>query len=287
MFTISLGMILKTNTRSKGFVSTVQLTQESVIPIVQIKSPLSLRLTEMVYKTHFFPLNFKASYCDAIEKENFTFYKEGTLISNENTTIYELYAQNNVSCQVQISVNLTFSTSNCPAVFVVFKDVDNYESFLQNGTWSHSYVEHCIKDKNFSLNMSLMNNSYYFWGIRLTPNVSVSAIKYHINVSGLRNSTSSFKSLCSITSPSEPTTACFRNFYYEPSDICVVGIVPKRTHGNIKTAKINYVYSNQRILQLEYMLAQIEVLHFEWKDLIFTLPFTLLVTICCFAYYYY
>lgn len=247
-------VVMNAEAQSNGFVNIVQLTQESVIPITCSKGLLSLKLIETVTENHFFRVDFNSSYCDAIQKENFTFYKEGTVFPTENTPIYELYAQSNVTSQIKLSTNFKLSNSKCPFVLVVFNDVNEYESFLQNGTWTMSYFDQCFNNGNLSLNISLAENSYYFWGIHMPPNskiIGMSNITYRMNGSGLRNSTNSFTSLCSITSPSTEATTCSREISCdrECPDICVVGIVLKRNHNDgIRTAKIKYVH--QQLSQL-------------------------------------
>ncbi len=68
--------------------------------------------------------HFNISNCDDIRIENTTIYEEGILTPEENTPIYELYTQYNVSLRLQIHLSANYNSSECPVVLVVFDNVD-------------------------------------------------------------------------------------------------------------------------------------------------------------------
>ncbi len=200
-----------------------------------------------IANTQIIPIYFNISNCDDIRKENTTIYEEGILTPEENTPIYELYTQYNVSLrlQIQLSVDYNSSDQECPVVLVVFDNVDEYKLFLNNGTWMFTYMEYCIKNNNFSISIMLAGNSYYFFGVHFEANSHVMGdITYRINGWKEENSTSSFTSLCSIASTA--TTECNHNFdsSVNTPELCIVGVVPKRNASDVvRKAEIQYSYS--------------------------------------------
>ncbi len=231
----------------EGSVHIAQLIQPSILPIALIgPDVLQLTLTE-IPNTQIIPIYFNISNCDDIRKENSTIYEEGILTPEENTPIYELYAQYNVSLMLKFQLSADYNSSECPVVLVVFNDVKEYESFLHNGSWTFTYMEYCIKNDNFSISIILAANSYYFFGVHFEANTHVIGnITYRINGWKEENSTSSFTSLCSITSTAI-TAACNHNFgsFVSTPDLCIVGVVPKRNASDVvRKAEIQYSYSS-------------------------------------------
>ena len=232
----------------EGSVQIAQLIQPSMLPIALIgPNVLQLTITE-IPNAQVIPIYFNISNCDAIRKENSTIYEEGILTPEENTPIYELYAQYNVSLMLKIQLSADYNSSDleCPVVLVVFDDVKEYESFLHNGSWTFTYIEYCIKTDNFSISIILAGNSYYFFGVHFEANSHVIGnIAYIINGRNEENSTSSFTSLCSITSTAT-TAACNHSFdsFVDTPDLCIVGVVPKRNASDVvRKAEIQYSYS--------------------------------------------
>ncbi len=232
----------------EGSVHIAQLIQPSILPIALIgPNVLQLTLTE-IPNTQIIPIYFNISNCDDIRKENTTIYEEGILTPEENTPIYELYTQYNVSLRLQIQLLADYNSSDqeCPVVLVVFNDVREYESFLHNGSWTFTYMEYCIKNDNFSISIILAANSYYFFGVHFEANSHIiSNITYRINGWKEENSTSSFTSHCSITSTAT-TAACNYNFdsFVNTLELCIVGVVPKRNASDVvRKAELQYSYS--------------------------------------------
>ena len=232
----------------EGSVHITQLIQPSILPIALIeRNVLQLTITE-IPNTQIIPIFFNISNCNDIRKENTTIYEEGVLTPEENTPIYELYAQYNVSLMLKIQLSADYNSSDleCPVVLVIFNDVKEYESFLHNGFWTFTYMEYCIKKDNFSISMILAENSYYFFGVHFEANSHVIGnIAYIINGRNEENSTSSFTSLCSITSTAT-TAACNHSFdsFVDTPELCIVGVVPKRNASDVvRKAEIQYSYS--------------------------------------------
>ena len=230
----------------EGSVHIAQLIQPSILPIALIgPNVLQLTLTE-IPNTQIIPIYFNISNCDDIRKENSTIYEEGILTPEENTPIYELYTQYNTSLRLKIQLSADYNSSECPVVLVVFDDVKEYESFLHNGSWTFTYMEYCIKNDNFSISIILAANSYYFFGVHFEANTHVIGnITYRINGWKEENSTSSFTSLCSITSTAT-TAACNYNFdsFVNTPELCIIGVVPKRNASDVvRKAEIQYLYS--------------------------------------------
>lgn len=218
----------------------IQLTrQDTVLSIPQINLPLSLNFTEIA-KSRFIPVDFNISYCDdAIQTENFSIFEEGTLIPAESIPIYELYAQYSAFVNFEVQLLANFSTSECPATFLVLNNIDEYESFLQNGTWTISEREYCIKSGNFSIDITLTNN-FFFFGIHIENYLNVQEIRYHVNGSREVRRASSSSSLCSLTLS---TTECAANFDGQ-SDVCVVANISKGNFTDeLMTAEIHYIYT--------------------------------------------
>ncbi len=230
--------------RFSGSVHIIHLIQQSVLPIARVGPNVKqLTITEIT-NTHIIPIHFNISNCDDTRKENATIYEEGVLIPEKNTPIYELYAQYDISLRLQILFSADYNISECPVVLVVFDNVDEYKSFFYNGTWTFTYMEYCIKKDNISISISLTKNSYYFIGVHIEDDLKVMhSISYRINSWKKENVTSSFTSLCSITS----TTVCNHSFTQIPNtpELCIIGIVPKRNYNNeLREAEILYSYSN-------------------------------------------
>ncbi len=231
----------------EGSVHIAQLIQPSILPIALIgRNVLQLKLIE-IPNAQIIPIYFNISNCDDIRKENSTIYEEGILTPEENTPIYELYTQYNVSLRLKIQLSADYNSSDleCPFVLVVFDDVKEYESFLHNGSWAFTYMEYCIKNDNFSISIILAGNSYYFLGVHFEANSHIMGnITYIIDGQNEENSTSSFTSLCSITSTA--TTACNHNFnsFVDTPNLCIMGVVPKRNASSVvRKAELQYSYS--------------------------------------------
>ncbi|XP_064398871.1 uncharacterized protein LOC135345380 isoform X3 [Halichondria panicea] len=228
-----------------GSVHITQLIQQSVLPIARVRPNVKQLTFTETPNTQIIPIYFNISNCDDIRKENTTIHEEGILTPEENTPIYELYTQYIASLRLQIQVSADYNSSECPVVLVVYDNVDEYESFLLNGSWTFTYMEHCIKNNNFSISIILAGNSYYFFGVHFEANSHVMGnITYRINGWNEENSTSSFTSFCSITSTT--TTECNHNFnsFVDTPEFCIVGVVPKRNASDVvRKAEIQYSYS--------------------------------------------
>ena len=225
-----------------GSVHITQLIQQSVLPIARVGPNVKQLAINEITNTNI-SIHFNINNCDDIRKENTTIYEEGILTPEENTPIYELYAPYNVSLRLQIQVAADYKSSECPVVLVVFDNVDEYKSFLHNGSWMFTYMEYCIKNDNYPIGIMLAENSYYFFGVHFKANSHVmSNITYRINGRNEEYSTSSFTSLCSITT----ITECNHNFdsFVNRPELCIIGVVPKRnTSDVVRKSEIQYSYS--------------------------------------------
>ncbi|XP_064398903.1 uncharacterized protein LOC135345408 isoform X2 [Halichondria panicea] len=233
----------------EGSLHIAQLLQPSILPIALVRPDvLHLTLTE-IPNAQIIPIYFNISNCDDIRKENSTIYEEGILTPEENTPIYELYTEYIASLRLQIQLSADYNSSDleCPFVLVVFDDVKEYESFLHNGSWTFTYMEYCIKTDNFSISIILAANSYYFFGVHFEAISHIMGnITYRINGWKEENSTSSFTSLCSITSTAT-TAACNYNFdsFVNTPELCIIGVVSKRNASDVvRKAEIQYSYSS-------------------------------------------
>ena len=265
-----------------GSVHITQLIQQSVLPIARVGLNVKQLTINEIANTQIIPIYFNISNCDDIRKENSTIYEEGILTPEENTPIYELYTEYIASLRLQIQLSADYNNSSdqeCPVVLVVFDNVDEYKSFLNNGNWMFTYMEYCIKNDNFSISIMLAGNSYYFFGVHFEANSHVMGdITYCINGWKEENSTSSFTSLCSITSTA--TTECNHNFdsSVNAPELCIVGVVPKRNASDVvRKVKIQYSYSILSSMALLFLLGL-------WLLLITSFLLWLLVPIfynCC------
>ncbi|XP_064398875.1 uncharacterized protein LOC135345381 isoform X4 [Halichondria panicea] len=248
IFACALSFTILNDQESKPFGGSVhitQLIQQSVLPIARVGPNVKQLTINEITNTNI-SIHFNISNCDDIRKENSTIYEEGILTPEENTPIYELYTQYNVSLRLEIHLSANYNSSECPVVLVVFDNVDEYKSFLHNGTWMFTYMEYCIKNDNFSISISLQKSSYYFIGVHIEDNLNViDSISYRINGWNKENSKNSFISLCSMISSTTVCNVVFDRYIPVTPKLCIIGIVPKRNFTNeVTEAEILYSYSN-------------------------------------------
>ena len=252
-----------------GSVHITQLIQQSVLPIARVGPNVKQLTINEIPNTQIIPIHFNISNCDDIRIENTTIYEEGILTPEENTPIYELYGLYNTSLRLQIQLSADYNSldQECPVVLVVFDNVDEYESFLHNGSWTFTYTEYCIKNDNFSISIILTGNSYYFFGVHFEANSHVIGnITYRINGWKEENSTSSFTSLCSITSTAT-TAACNYNFdsFVNTPELCIVGVVPKRNASDVvRKAELQYSYSTSSSMNALVAWLTVSMIFLVW-----------------------
>ena len=225
IFACALSFTILNDQESKpfgGLVHITQLIQQSILPIARVGP------------------NVKQLTINEITNTNISIH------FNISNWVYELYTEYNVSLRLQIHLSADYNSSECPVVLVVFDNVDEYKSFLNNGTWMFTYMEYCIKNDNFSISISLQKSSYYFIRVHIEENLNViNSISYRINGWNKENSKNSFTSLCSMISSTTVCNVVFDRHIPVTPELCIIGIVLKRNFNNgVREVEILYSYSN-------------------------------------------